>query len=46
MAIVANTKKTIVGWRKMVAQIVKTERKHAMAPITAAKKKRLRVLIP
>ena len=46
MAVVANTKKTIVGWRKMVAQIAKTERKHAMAPTTAAQEKRLRVLIP
>jgi hypothetical protein len=32
--------------RKMVAQIAKTERKHAMAPTTAAQEKRLRVLIP
>jgi hypothetical protein len=30
----------------MVAQIAKTERKHAMAPTTAAQEKRLRVLIP
>jgi nucleotide-binding universal stress UspA family protein len=46
MAVVANTKKTIVGWRKMVAQIAKTECKHAMVPTTAALEKRLRVLIP
>jgi nucleotide-binding universal stress UspA family protein len=46
MAVVANTKKTIAGWRKMVAQIAKTERKHAMAPTNAAQEKRLRVLIP
>jgi nucleotide-binding universal stress UspA family protein len=30
----------------MIAQIAKTERKHAMAPTTAAQEKRLRVLIP
>lgn len=30
----------------MVAQIAKTERKHAMVPTTAAQEKRLRVLIP
>ena len=30
----------------MVAQIAKTERRHAMAPTTAAQEKRLRVLIP
>src|SRR5690348_6225508 len=46
MAIVADTKQAIAGWRKMVAQIAKTERKHAMAPATAAEEKRLRVLIP
>jgi nucleotide-binding universal stress UspA family protein len=46
MAIVANTKKTILGWRNMVAQIAKTERKHAMVPSPAAQEKRLRVLIP
>lgn len=46
MAIVADTKQAIAGWRKMVAQIAKTERKHAMAPTTAAEEKRLRVLIP
>jgi nucleotide-binding universal stress UspA family protein len=46
MAVVANTKKTMVGWRKMIAQIAKTERKHAMAPAPAAQEKRLRVLIP
>jgi len=46
MAVVANTKKTIVGWRKMVAQIAKTERKHARVPTPAAQEKRLRVLIP
>jgi nucleotide-binding universal stress UspA family protein len=33
-------------WRKMVAQIAKTERKEAAAPITAAQGKKLRVLIP
>jgi nucleotide-binding universal stress UspA family protein len=46
MAVVDNTKKTIVGWRKMVAQIAKTERKHATAPGTSAQEKKLRVLIP
>ena len=46
MAVVDNTKKTIVGWRKMVAQIAKTERKHATAPRTSAQEKKLRVLIP
>ena len=46
MAVVDNTKKTIVGWRKMVAQIGKTERKHATAPSTPAQEKKLRVLIP
>jgi nucleotide-binding universal stress UspA family protein len=46
MAVVANTKKTIIGWRKMVAQIAKTQRKHAMAPTPAAQETRLRVLIP
>jgi nucleotide-binding universal stress UspA family protein len=46
MAVVANTKKTIIGWRNMVAQITKTERKHAMALTPAAQEKRLRVLIP
>jgi len=37
---------SIVGWRKMVAQIAKTERKHAMVATTAAQEKRFRVLIP
>ena len=46
MAVVDNTKKTIAGWRKMVAQIAKTERKHATAPGTSAQEKKLRVLIP
>jgi nucleotide-binding universal stress UspA family protein len=48
MAVVDNTKKTIVGWRKMVAQLAKTERKHATAPApgTSAQEKKLRVLIP
>lgn len=46
MAVVDNTKQTIVGWRKMVAQIAKTERKHAMVLTPAAQEKRLRVLIP
>ena len=46
MAVVDNTRKTIVGWRKMVAQIAKTERKHATAPGTPAREKKLRVLIP
>ena len=46
MAVVANTKKTIVGWRNMVAQIAKTERKHAMVLTPAVQEKRLRVLIP
>jgi nucleotide-binding universal stress UspA family protein len=46
MAVVDNTKKTVVGWRKMVAQIAKTERKHATAPGTSAQEKKLRVLIP
>ncbi len=45
MAVVANTKKT-VGWRKMVAQIAKTERKHATAPGMSSQEKKLRVLIP
>jgi nucleotide-binding universal stress UspA family protein len=38
--------KTIVGWRKMVAQIAKTERKHARTPGISAQEKKLRVLIP
>ena len=46
MAVVGNTKKTIVGWTKMVAQIATTERKHATAPGTSAQEKKLRVLIP
>jgi nucleotide-binding universal stress UspA family protein len=46
MAVVDNTKKTIIGWRKMVAQIAKTEHKHATALGTSAQEKKLRVLIP
>ena len=46
VAAVANTKKSIVEGKKMVAQIAKTERKHAAAPFTAAQGKTLRVLIP
>ena len=46
MAVVDNTKKPIVGWRKMVPQIAKTERKHARAPGAWAQEKKLRVLIP
>jgi nucleotide-binding universal stress UspA family protein len=46
MAVVDNTKKTVVGWRKMVAQIAKTERKHATAPGMSSPEKKLRVLIP
>jgi nucleotide-binding universal stress UspA family protein len=46
MAVVGNTKKTIVEWRKMVAQIAKTERKHATAPGMSSQEKKLRVLIP
>jgi len=46
MAIVGNTKKKIVGWRKMVTQIAKTERKHAMVLTPAAQETRFRVLIP
>ena len=44
MAVVANTKKSIVGWRKMVAQLAKNERQHATA--ASAQEKKLRVLIP
>ena len=43
---VANTQQTIVGWRNMVAQIAKTERKHATVLTPAAQEKKLRVLIP
>lgn len=46
MGVVDNTKKTIVGLRKMVPQIAKTERKHATALGTSAQEKKLRVLIP
>ena len=35
-----------VGWLRMIAQIAKTERRHAIAPGTSAQAKKLRVLIP